>query len=373
MAELYQYVLGTLHPDFLQMKTTDGIYLKDLLEQEIFPALALYNSRTTALQSLFAYDVEDSAANIKKMYSSDGFDEVSELAGGPVKASFDSWNRPIPIRRFASKTKLTLETIKQMSSKQIVEFHNAKLIADQANIVKQMFVAMCKNSPTARVDALTSIAATPKAFWNADGVDTPRSNGQISFANTHQHYLSVASTGSIGSNGSELDTLISKITEHEQMNGLILLWAQTGTTLNLIMNEATNFKAIKDIAAIIGAQAPNQQTGFVQALINGMKVLGYNVSARGTWKNAVIMEAPDIPSGYILATSYLGDSSDLKPLAFRTHPQFSGLMILSETGQNPFIGQDANYRRYLGLGVWNRDAGACLYLTQGGWAEPTFV
>jgi hypothetical protein len=71
---------------------------------------------------------------------------------------------------------------------------------------------------------------------------------------------------------------------------------------------------------------------------------------------------------------YKGDNSSMSPLAFRTHPQFRGLNLWSDTSANPIIGADAQQRRYLGLGVWERSAGAVLYTgSTSTYTEPTFV
>lgn len=374
MAEKTQFVIGSLGTDFLQEKTTDNIYLKDLLLQEIFPALAEYNNRTMALKELLCYEHDSAVANAKRMYNSDEFLEVGAIEQPQSLGSFEAWNVPVPIVRYGASTNMTMEVLKQMSSKQIIEWHNGKMVADQKNIVKQMFQSMCKKTPTSRVDALTSIAATPKAFWNDEsGMDTPRANGQITFDGDHQHYLSVGTADSLGTNGSELDALIALISEHENMSGYPILWARTGATLNLIMNESTNFKPIKEIAAIIGAVNPAYNaTGFVQALINGTKVMGWNVKAVGTWKGAVVVETPDIPEDYILCTMYTGNNSPWSPLAWRNHPNFRGLVMESGSMGNPVVGNDARYLRYLGCSVNERSAGGVLYVGNTSWAEPSF-
>lgn len=375
MAELTEFILGTLHNDFLEMKTSDDIYLKDLILKDIGPSLELYNNEVLQLTKLLAYKFDDSVANNKKMYHSDTFEEVSDIEMAANKAQFDAWNRPIPITRYAAGTTMTLEVMKQMSSQQIIKWHNAKLFADSKNIIRKMFENGITKTPSAKVDALTHKSATPKAFWNDEsGMDTPRANGQITFDGDHQHYLAVASGGSIGTNGSELDTLISRITEHEGMSGQICLWARTGTTLNLITNESTNFRSYNLTSPLLpNAGEQYMESGIAQALVRAKSTLGFNINIVGTWKEALVIETPDIPAGYILATMFVDENSDLAPMGWREHPQFKGLWIVEPNGGNPFIGKDAQYRRYLGLHVWNRDAGAVLYTTGTSWVEPTFV
>ena len=206
MAEKYSFVMGTLSNEFLQLKTTDNFYLKDLLEKEIFPSLALYNERVTELTNLLVYKFPDKLANSKDLYSSDDFTLLSEIEQPDTKTSFDSWNKPVPIQRYGAGTKMTLEVIKQMTSKAIMEWHNAKMIADATLLTKQFFNFMIKKTPDSAVDELTKIAATPKAFWNdEDSMDTPRSNGQIDFDGDHDHYLAVGTAANIGTAGSDID------------------------------------------------------------------------------------------------------------------------------------------------------------------------
>jgi hypothetical protein len=373
MAEKYSFVNGVLGNDFLQMKTTDNIYLKDLLEQEIFPLISTYNEEVTAMERLLCYKYSDSVANSKQIFTSSTMKRLSALEQPGTKKTFDSWNRPMPILRYGDATNLTLEVIKQMSSKQIAAWAVSTMLADKKNLIKCALKNMCTKAPAGQVDELTSIAATPKAFWNDEtSMDTPRSNGQISFDGDHDHYIS---TNGIGTAGANLDTLIAKVTEHEGMNGQVILWAQKGATADLIRAETTYFRAINLVAGLLGTPSPDfSAAGLIQALIRGVVSLGFNVSVFGTWKGAICVETPDLPSNYVLCTMHINENSDLAPLGWREHPQFPGLMLWSDSGSNPIIGLDAQYRRYLGMNVWNRDAGAVWYNNaQSTWAEPTFV
>ena len=69
------------------MKTTDDIYLKDLLEQDVLPALNLYNSEVDTLVDIVAYRFDDKAANSKIMYNLDTFDELSDIEEPAMKTS----------------------------------------------------------------------------------------------------------------------------------------------------------------------------------------------------------------------------------------------------------------------------------------------
>jgi len=375
MAEKYSFVMGNISNDFLQLKTSDSIYLEDLLEKEVFPSLALYNERQTTMVRLLAYKYQDAVANSKQLFNSDSFKRLSDIEQPGTNTGFESWNRPIPIQRYGTGTKINMETLKQMSSKQIIEWHNAKMIADTENTIKIMFEKMCTYAPAGAVDELTHIAATPKAFWNNDGVDVPRPNGQITFANTHQHYLAVAGADSLGTSGAELTTLLSRVTEHVGMTGQPILWVRSAGTPSLaIQAETTYFRGVNRVSALFADPNPGYNiSGFAKALLRGEVTLGNDVNVIGTWKNAVVIETPHMVDHYVLATVYSGDNSPNAPLAWREHPQFPGLMLASDTGQNPIIGKDAQYRRYLGMGVWERSAGAVLYTHNTSWVEPSFT
>ncbi len=374
MAELYQWVHGVLGTDFLQLKTTDGIYLKSLLEGEIFPMLSAYNEEATTLERLLCYKYDDPVANSKQLFTESTMKRISALEQPGGKKTLSSWNRPMPIVRYGDSTNITLENIKQMTSKQILNWSESILIADKKNIIKAAFKNMMTKTLAGEVDELTSIAATPKAFWNdEDGQDTPRANGQYTFDGDHTHFTS---TNGIGSAGANIDALMAKVHEHEGMSGQGILWAGIGSNgVGLIEAETTYYKSInKDPMLITQVNPAYSQSGVVQALVRSAVQLGFNIKVKGTWKEALVVECPDIPAGYILYTMHTGTNSDLSPLGWRESPAFKGLILWSDSMSNPIIGQDAQYRRYLGINVWNRDAGAVWYNNaQSTWAEPTFI
>ena len=373
MAEKYQFINGVLGNDFLQQKTTDNIYLKDLLEQEIYPLLETYNSEQQVIERLLCYRYDDAVANSKQLFTSSTMRLLGNLEQPKTNKTMDSWNRPVPIARYGDATGITSETLKQMSSAQLTRWSADILLADKKNLIKQAFAAMMTSAPAGKQDELTAIAATPKAFWNADGVDVPRPNGQITFVNTHQHYIS---SNGIGTAGADIATLIAKVTEHEGMDGTPILWAQPGASgVGLIQAETTYYRGINLPPAIIGTPAPAfNQSGIIQALVTGFAKIGFNVTVVGTWKNAIVVSCPDIPANYVLCTMFIAENSPLAPLAWREHPQFKGLLLWSDSGSNPIIGVDAQYRRYLGYGVWERSAGACWFnASNATWVDPTFV
>ena len=372
MAENTNFVLGVLGSDFMQMKTTDNIYLKDIIAN-IQDSLGLYNSRETELAKLLAYKYTDSNSQEKLIYGSDEFTEIGEIQTPGMRAGFEVWNLPNPMRRFGALTKITREKLKTMSSSDINSFHNGKMVADKKNLVKLLFKSMMVKAPSPFVDCIDGIATTAKAFWNADTVDTPRSNGQMTFANTHEHYNHVATGDTLLE--ADVDTfLIEHITEHEGIGAAqIILWARTGTTLNQIKALAS-YKAIVNDSVLIGTTPTYANSGAVQAVIRTGKALGWNVKVVGSYKEALVVETPDIPIYYILATAYAGDNDAAAPVGWREHPSFPGLILLSPTDSNPIIGADAQYRRYYAFSVRNRSAGACLY-THGhsSYVEPTFA
>jgi hypothetical protein len=374
MADKYSFVQGVFGNEFLQLKTTDNIYLKDLLEGTIFPSLEIYNQSVDALKALLCYSFDDSVANQKKLFADNAFAEISDMETPPVKSTFDSWNTPQPLLRLASGNKMTMEVIKQMSSKQIIAYQDSVYLADRKRIIKAFFENLMTASPAERVDCLTSIAATPKALWNNDSTNTPRSNGQITFASSHNHYVfvDVADT----TDDDDITPLMATVSEHEGLGGAqLLLWLRSNSTELAQLKNLTKFRGIEAVAPLIGQINPAfGTTGIVQALVNSKKVLGNSASIIGTYKEAIVIESPDIPTYYVGCTAYMGDNAPQNVLGFREHPQFKGLMMSSPTGENPIIGHNAQYRRYLSGFVNNRDAGAVMYTHHASvWAEPSFA
>jgi hypothetical protein len=375
MAELYPFVNGVLGTDFLQLKTSDNIYLKDLLQQDLFPLLSLYNDEVLALEGLGLFNrFDDANANSKQVYASSVFKRISALEQPGMKKTMDSWNFPVPILRYGDATNITMEAMKQMTSKQIMAYAEATMIADKQNLIKQCFSAMCTKAPSAAVDELTSLACTPKAFWNDESaMDTPRTNGQYSFDGDHDHYLAYTSLST------NMLTVMAKVHEHEGMNGGqgIIFCGPGATGINVLKADTTYWKPVMVTSDILGIVGPDfNRSGVVTPLIAGLKKLGNNIQIAGTYDRAIVVETPDLPTYYFLYVVVTGPNSNLAPLGWREHPQFKGLQLWSDSGSNPIIGTDAQWRRYLGMSVWNRSAGAVAYIYSGNsstWAEPTFA
>ncbi len=374
MAEQTQFVLGVLGADFETLKTSDGIYLSELLKNEVELSLAEFNNRELALSKLLCRKYDDATSQEKRTLTHDSFDELGEMQTPAMHTQFDVWNYPVPIRRFGSLTMMTRERVQLMSSSQFLAFHNAKLEADLERVTKEIFRSALMKTPNPRVDALDGKATTAKSFWNNDAADVPESNGQLTFASSHLHFNIQATIGTAGVN---LQTyLLDHLMEHKWMSGgQIVLWVQSGATAGLIKAETVNFRAVQQASEILGLLDPKYiDTGRAQAIITGAKFLGYNVKVVGTWKESIVIETPDMPANYILGTVFISENNKRSPLAWREHPQFKGLSLQDPNGSNPLIGKNSQYRRYLGLGVNERSAGAVLFLDAGGvWVEPTLA
>jgi len=375
MAEKNSFVLGVLTSDFMQLKTTDNIYLKDIISNGIEQSLALYNDRTLGLANLLGKRFTQANSNSKRIYSADKFTRIGEIETPGMRSELDVWNTPIPMERFGSLTGLTMERLVQMSSDDLVTFHNGKIIADQANIVQNFFRVCLTKAPAGVVDCLDGMATEYKPFWNDEAsMDTPRPNGQITFDGDHDHYNSVATANTVIA--ADIDNkLLSEVREHEGMNNgvALALWAAPGTTFGYL-EALDGYTAVVKTPEILGSISPEYlKSGTAQALVTGMKNQAWNVNIKGTYSDAICIESPDIPAGYILCTANFGNNDDRNPLGWREHPAFIGMNLQSPSGGNPVIGLDAQYRRYLGLGIRNRSAGAVLYTVDTSWAEPSFV
>jgi hypothetical protein len=378
MAELTNFILGSLSADFMSMKTADNVYLKDIIK-DFADVLADYNSKETALSSLFCHKFVDENSNFKRIYANQKFSRLGEDEKAPTRITAEVWNYPIPIQRFGGATQITMEQLMKMKAEDLYAFHNANLVADKKLIITEMFRAMLTKAPGAYVDALDGRAIGAKAFWNADGVDIPRTNGQNSFLSSHNHYLLPAGADNTFTI-TDMKAQIAHITEHENMgNAQIVTFANTGATLNYI-KAMTEFRAVNDISSILGLINPAyQQSGIGQALITGGKILGFNVKVVGTVMESIVVECQDVPAKYIASVAFRPEMQNQQgPLGWREHPSYKGLFLYEPNGNNPLVGTDAQYRRWLGLGVEDRSAGAVTYTGSGvsgtnTWAEPTFA
>jgi hypothetical protein len=375
MANFYPFVQGVFSNEFLQLKTTDNIYLKDLLEQTLFPSLEAYNASVDNLAALLCYRFDDISPNQKKLFGDNSFSEISDLEVPPTKSRLDSWNTPQPLIRLGSANKMTLEVIKQMTSKQIIAYQNTVYLADRKRIIKGVMQNICTMAPSARVDCLTSLLASPVPLWAAGGTDSdiPRTNGQITFANTHNHYqfVDVADTF----DDDDIQQLLATILEHEDMGAAqLILWLRSGSSELSQLKALTKFRPVELTASLIGAVNPNfTSTGIVQALVNGKKIMSNSASIVGTYREAIVVETPDLPSYYVMCTAYFGDNNVSNVLGWRESPAFKGLVMMSPTGENPIIGHNAQFRRYFSGYVNNRSAAAVMYTHHASvWAEPSF-
>jgi len=373
MAEKYSFIQGVFGNEFLQLETTDNVKLSTLLEQVIGPAIEVYNADVTTLTNLLAYSHTDADANSKKMYADNAFKRIGPLEAPPMQNTFESWNTPQPLERFGSANKMIWEVIKQMSSKQIIEYQNSVFRADRIQLRKRFFTNMCTKVPTATADCLTEELATPKAFWNDEASqDTPRPNGQIVFNGDHDHYNAVA-VADVPTDD-EVGAIITHILEHEGFgDAQVILWAKQGGAALADLQALTSYTQIEGYASLLAAMPNYQNTGVAQALIKAKQSLSRTAQAVGTFREAVVMQTPDLPDEYILGTAYLGENSPMAPIGMREHPQFRGLNMMSPTGENPIIGHNAQYRRYLSGYVNDRSAGAVLFTGETTWASPTFV
>ena len=375
MAQKYQFVQGVFSNEFLQLKTTDNIYLKELLEGVLFPSLEMYNASVGALSSLVAFSYDDSVANLKKLFGDNSFTEIGDLEVPPAKSTLDSWNSPQPLRRLGAANKMTLEVIKQMSSSQIIGYQDSVYLADRKQLIKIFFQNMLTKAPAGRVDCLTNVDANPFAFWNDESsMDTPRPNGQITFDGDHDHYILTDVSGT--TDADDLSELMGLVSEHEGMGGAqLILWFRKNSAELTAVKALTGYRPVEAVAPILGSANPSyDSTGLVQALINSKRVLGDTAAIVGTYKEALVVETPDMPQYYCLCTAYMGDNSPAAPLGWREHPQFKGLMMVNPTGENPIIGHNAQFRRYMSGYVNNRSAGAAMLCTHSAaWAEPSFT
>lgn len=196
-------------------------------------------------------------------------------------------------------------------------------------------------------------------FLNADSNEIPDSPNGASFtASSHQHYIGI--TGSAVA-AVDINYLLNHVREH--LVGEVVLFCDGAMPATLAGLASTKFtynqytNVIDQTAAKIGATA-NIDGG--QTDRNNMFI--------GTWDGHRVLTRSWVPTGYICAMGIGGQLG--KPLYRRVDPAFPGLRVATEISDGRIRVKESYF--YLGLGAFNRAAGAVLdTTTQGSYTVPT--
>lgn len=185
-------------------------------------------------------------------------------------------------------------------------------------------------------------------FINADGATIPLSpNGTAFVAASHQHYN--------GTSGSALSTydvnaLLSNVAEHVAgAGGQVVLFVDPAMPVNLVALSGSLY-------------TPNQYVNVVPKTtsdIGSARNIDGSIDRAntfvGVWDGYEVHTRSWVPTGYMAA---LAVGAGLAPIKRRVDPAFRGMLTDGMVTDGRLSAQD--FYTYVGYGVYNRAAGACL-------------
>lgn len=184
----------------------------------------------------------------------------------------------------------------------------------------------------------------------ADGPDGTTFDGS-----THTHYTARVSTLA----ATDIDAVISNVTEHGHTQGLRLVIAQANLAA---ISALSGFRALTSSLVVVSNGIATKDTLDIEDLSNRM--VGY-------WNDSVqVWVKPWAVSNYVLC---IATGTPEKVLCYRQREQESlrGLRVVAHFDEYPLISD--NMEAEFGFGVWNRTAAAVLYIGGTSWANPTIT
>lgn len=293
-----------------------------------------------------------------RVYGTSGslqFDELDEF-GVPV-----SRKNPVgetvsfPLRFFGASIGFTERAFALKTPAELVE----KVLQGQRGyaetVTREMKRAIFNNANYNFVDSLyNGVTLGVKRFINADSSTIPVAPDGTTFdGSTHTHYLARASTLA----NTDIDGVLDTVAEHGLNAGL-----------KLFINKAQ----VSDLSGISSTKFVPLSSAFISYNASDSTIVRMDLSdtanyLAGYWDGKYEVWVKSwIPANYILAAAV--DEPE-KPLGYRQLPGLQGLRIDAEYEQFPLIAK--NMVAQFGFGVWNRLAGAVLYIGATSWANPS--
>lgn len=303
-------------------------------------------------------DLAETSSDLQRIYGVSGKIKpvkVDEFGRAPTRKDQGGVTVAFPMWMFKQALGWTTKFLELASPAEVAEQYLKIRQGHIDQVNNEIALAIFNNDNYNFVDQLdTQVTLAVKRLINADSSVIPNSPGGATFdGSTHTHYIARASTLA----NSDIDGLISTITEHGHTKGL-----------KIILNKA-------DVAGVVAL------TKFIQLGDPGLIYSGNNVTQRkldfsdlenqliGFWGNSSV-EVWVKPWGvddYIFA--YASGETE-KVLVRRQRPvaSLTGLRIIDRVPGYPLVTE--NTEAEYGFGVWNRTAAAVLYIGNTSWADP---
>lgn len=342
-------------------KFTGTYSLEDLLAQRFVPASQFgFDAIARAIQAHLDWlnaqvadqigMIAETTTDVRRIYGASEEGEMVEVdETGVARAQKDAQGEEIdfPIRKFSRSTGWTADFMARATPADLA----TKVLGFQTAYVtrfrNELKAALFGKANYPFVDKFgdgTTLAV--KRLLNADGMQIPNAPDGTTFVkSTHNHY---AGTTGASLAYTDIDTLISNVTEHGMTNvQLVINQANVSTLTGLA---STKFSALT--LAVVAV--PGRTSGTVETQVvtddPANKLVGY-------WAGYPVITRSWVPSGYYLANAV---NAPMKPVVHRVDKftALNGLRLVANFNSHPLSAQ--TYEAEIGFGVWGRHSAAIL-------------
>jgi len=315
--------------------------------------LSFYNGLVQEQLGLFAADVTEQS----RVYGGSvlhQMTEVDEFGVAPGQKAYVTGDVSFPLRLFSSSIGWTQKYLDIATPSELMSEYLAVRGGHSYELNRQIQKAIYNNANYTFVDKMTNgVSLTIRRFVNADSQAIPDFNGVSFDGSTHTHYKARVSTLA----NSDIDSLISNVTEHGHTRGLMLVIS--------LANKAT-ITALTGFTPLGNAVMVYNATDTTKVALDNTDLNNQHI---GYWGDIPVWVKPYAVDKYVLCISTEGE----KPLGFRQRPQDSlkGLRLVSEIPGFPLISK--SFEAEFGVAVNSRTSGAVLYIGGTTWANPTIA
>ena len=328
----------------------------DTINEILQRDLANFNAQMTDQLTLLA-DPLTVQSRIYGTSAAQAMVEMDEFGAAPSRKQLPGETVSFPLRLYAQTLGWTSKSLQIADSAEIVEKFLQLRTGYSNEVIKQVRLSMYNDTNYSFIDVLTDgITLAVKRFLNADSQRIPDSPAGAEFdADTHTHYLASA-TGTVSN--ADIDTLVNHVTEHGNTRGIkLVIHMDNKAAISLL----TGFEALGDAGIIYNASDTTLKKANFGDLEN--QLIGYwRTSSVEVWVK------PWAVANYPLCVATEGVE---KPLGYRQREQASlrGFRIDAKVNDYPLIAEFTEAE--FGFGVWNRTAGAIMFITDTTYANPS--
>ncbi len=281
------------------------------------------------------------------------FDEVGEFGRGTPRKDTAGQEVHFPLFKLSASQGASNEFWKRANVKDLIDTMSAMDIGYATRVRQEIEAAIFNSALHTKVtDWLVDNSSLNKVqpFLNADSAAIPPApNGTTFTASTHTHYLGMTGSSLVFS---DVDRLVNTVSEH--VLGKVILYVDAAMPAKLSALTSTKFIALTPTVVVNQSTTQVARESFDPNADRGNMLVGY-------WDGYEVRTRSWVPTNYMACMAVGGQLG--KPLLRRVDPRFGGL-ITGLTIEDGVLSIKESYF-YLGLGAFNRAAGAVLDASNG--------